>query len=109
MDFLEEGSAGNLIVFQLIHSAHSIYLTVNQLLQNASEAIKMLLIARNAPTKLSGIKINKKFGTSKSENKTGPKKASFYTPKSNRKPSAMENFHTAVYGKRRTKHCILCE
>lgn len=67
---------------ELIRSTRSNYLTVNQILQNASDAIKKLLIA----TKLSGIKINKRFGTPKYENKTSPKKASFYTPKSNRKP-----------------------
>lgn len=65
----------------------------------------MLLIVRNAPTKLSGIKTNKRFGTPKYENKTSPKKASFYTPKSNGKPFALENVHTAVYGKHRTKAC----
>lgn len=77
---------------ELIRSAQSNYLSVKQILQNAIEAIKTLLIVRNAPTNPSCIKTNKIFGTIKYEDKTSPKKAPFYTPKANRKPSILENF-----------------
>lgn len=85
VDFLEEGLASNLllshIVFfklpsdlkrELIHSAHSNYLSVNQILQNAS-AMKMLLIVRNAPKNPSSIKTNKRFDIPRYENKISPK------------------------------------
>lgn len=93
---------------EFIRSAQSNYPSVKQILQNAIEAIKMLLIVRNTLTNHSCIKTNKIFGTIKYEDKTNPKKVPFYTPKVNRKPSTLENFRTTVHSKRRTKHCRFC-